>query len=387
MAKRIRNKKINVPFNLPHVGNEEFENIKDAQARGQLSGDGYYTKKCEAWIAKRLKARKALLTHSCTAALEMMAILSGVSSGDEIIMPSFTFVSTANAFVLRGAVPIFVDIRKDTLNINEMLIESAITRKTKAIMVVHYAGVSCEMDVIIKIAKRNNLLVFEDAAQSFLSKYKGRYSGTVGDMGAFSFHETKNIISGEGGALIVNNPKFVERAEVIREKGTNRNKFLRGEIDKYTWVDVGSSYLPGELISAFLFAQLRQSRIINRHRIKIWSYYLKSLKELEKKGYIVCPSVPENTDHNGHLFYIIVNKTAIRDRLIKHLRSKGVSTVFHYVPLHSSPAGVKYGRYEGSMKVTNNISSRLIRLPIYYDMKLAQARSVVKEIKEFYKTV
>lgn len=374
-----------VPFNWPHIGIEELSNIRKAHKMGQLSGDGYFTKACSLWIEKKLKAKKVLLTHSCTAALEMMAILANVGKGDEVIMPSFTFVSTANAFVLRGATPVFVDIREDTLNINEQLIEDAITKRTKAIVAVHYAGITCEMDEIRKIAKKYNLLVFEDAAQSFLGKYKNQYSGTIGDLGAFSFHETKNIISGEGGALIINSPQFIERAEIIREKGTNRSKFFRGEIDKYTWVDIGSSYLPGEIIAAFLLAQLKRSKKINDKRIKIWNYYYKNLADLERRGFIKLPIIPDGIDHNGHLFYILTKNSEIRSKLMAYLKSKGISSVFHYIPLHSSPAGLKYTKFVVSLKVTDDYSQKLVRLPLFYDMTIPQAERVVWEIKNFYK--
>lgn len=374
-----------VPFNLPHIGKEELSNIRKAHAMGQLSGDGYFTKACTSWIEKKLKAKKVLLTHSCTAALEMMAILANIGRGDEIIMPSFTFVSTANAFVLRGATPVFVDIREDTLNINENLIENAVTKKTKAIVTVHYAGVTCAMDKIKKIAKKYNLLVFEDAAQSFLGKYKNQYSGTIGDLGAFSFHETKNITSGEGGALIINNPQFIERAEIVIEKGTNRSKFFRGEVGKYTWVDIGSSYLPGEITAAFLLAQLKKSQRINDKRIKIWNYYYKNLADLEKRGFIKLPIIPNGIDHNGHLFYILTKNSEIRSKLIEYLKSKGISTVFHYIPLHSSPAGLKYAKFIGNLTVTDNVSQRLVRLPLFYDITIPQAEKVVKEINNFYK--
>lgn len=373
-----------VPFNLPYIGKEELSNIKRAHRMGQLSGDGYFTKACNFWLEKKLNARKVLLTHSCTAALEMMGILANVEKGDEIIMPSFTFVSTANAFVLRGATPVFVDIREDTLNINEELIENAVTKKTKAIVAVHYAGVTCEMDKIRKIAKKYNLLVFEDAAQAFLGKYKNKYSGTIGDLGAFSFHETKNVISGEGGALIINDPQFIERAEIIREKGTNRSRFLRGEIDKYTWVDIGSSYLPGELIAAFLLAQLRKSKKINKKRVAIWNYYYKNLADLERQGFLKRPTIPHKITHNGHLFYILTRDITTRPRLMEYLKSQDINTVFHYVPLHSSPAGLRYGKTSGSLSVTDDYSQKLIRLPLFYDMTISQAERVVKEIKNFY---
>ena len=373
-----------VPFNLPHIGKEELSNINKAHSMGQLSGDGHFTKECNLYLERKLKAKKVLLTHSCSTAMEMMAILINIKAGDEVIMPSFTFSSTANAIVLRGGVPVFVDIRPDTLNINENLIEDAITSRTKAIFVVHYAGVGCEMDKILQIAKKYNLLVLEDAAHGFLAKYKDRYLGTIGDLGAFSFHETKNITSGEGGVLIINNPKFIDRAEIIREKGTNRSKFLRGEVDKYTWVDIGSSYLPGEIMAAFLLAQLKKSQRINDKRIRIWNYYYENLAELEKRGFIKRPVIPDKIDYNGHLFYILTKNAGIRPKLIKYLKSKKISTVFHYIPLHSSPAGLKYAKFVGSLKVTDDYSQRLIRLPLFFDMTKAQLENVVEEIKNFY---
>jgi dTDP-4-amino-4,6-dideoxygalactose transaminase len=384
IKKNVNIPNVNVPFNLPHVGNEELTNIIKAHALGQLSGDGYFTKECNLWIEKKLNAKKALLTQSCTAALEMIALLSKVGIKDEVIMPSFTFVSTANAFVLRGTTPVFVDIREDTLNINEKLIEQAITKRTKAIMVVHYAGVPCEMDTINAIAKKHKLLVFEDAAQALLSKYRGKQAGTLGDLGAFSFHETKNVISGEGGALIINNERFIERAEIIREKGTNRNKFLKGQVDKYTWVDIGSSYLPGELIAAFLYAQLKKSEKINDKRVAIWNYYYKELSDLEQKGLLRRPIIPNEVTHNGHMFYILVETQIVRTKLIDYLSKAGINTVFHYVPLHSSPAGIKFTRFVGDMQITNGYSSRLVRLPLFYDMTLHQAQRVVVCLKNFF---
>lgn len=376
-----------IPYNKPHLTNKEIGYISHAHSLGQLAGDGFYTKKCHTLIEESMGCKKCLLTHSCTAGLEMMAILSNVKPGDEVIMPSFTFVTTANAFVMRGAVPVFVDIRKDTLNIDERLIEIAITPKTKAIVVVHYAGVSCEMDTINKIAKKYKLLVFEDAAQGFLSQYKGRYLGTLGDMAAFSFHETKNVISGEGGALIVNNKKFAERAEIVREKGTNRNKFMKGQVDKYTWVDIGSSYLPGEIIAAFLYAQLEAASSITKQRVKIWNKYHKKLEDLEKKGLIRRPFIPPYAQHNGHLYYIITKNTEIRNRLIGFLKKKGILAPFHYVPLHSSPAGKKYTRFVGTMEITDRIASTLIRLPLFYDITDKEIEYVAQSIYDFFKKV
>ena len=295
-----------IPFNKPHLTHKEMGYISNAHALGQLSGDGYYTKMCHKWFENNLGAKKALLTHSCTAALEMTAILSEIAPGDEVIMPSYTFVSTANAFVLRGGVPVFVDIREDTLNIDEKLIEQAITKKTKAIAVVHYAGVACEMDTILRIAKKHKLIVIEDAAQAFPAKYKNKFLGSIGDMGTYSFHETKNVISGEGGALILNNPKFIKRAEIIREKGTNRSQFLEGKIDKYTWVDIGSSYLPGEIISAFLMGQLENAMEITEKRLKIWNTYHKELEKLELEHKLRRPIIPKTCEHNAHMYYILL---------------------------------------------------------------------------------
>jgi dTDP-4-amino-4,6-dideoxygalactose transaminase len=314
----------------------------------------------------------------------MMAMLANINPGDEVIMPSFTFVSTANAVVLRGGVPVFIDIRSDTLNMNEKLVEEAITKKTKAIFPVHYAGVSCEMDTINAIAKNNKLLVLEDAAQGFLAKYKGKYLGTIGDLGAYSFHETKNVISGEGGAILINKSEFIERAEIIREKGTNRSKFFRGEVDKYTWVDVGSSYLPGEIIAAFLLAQIEEVKEITKRRLKIWNTYHTSLKSLEDKGIVRRPTIPEDCEHNAHLYYLVVNTGKSRDKLIKYLKQKNILAIFHYVPLHSSNAGKKFGRHVGDMKVTNSTSDTLIRLPIYYELTAAEVEYICTSINDFF---
>jgi dTDP-4-amino-4,6-dideoxygalactose transaminase len=355
-----------IPFNKPFIIGRELSLIADAVAQGHLSGDGAYTKKCNRWFEDKLGCGKALLTHSCTAALEMAAILCDLQPGDEVIMPSYTFVSTANAFVLRGAVPVFVDIRPDTLNIDEKLIEAAITPRARAIVPVHYAGVPCEMDAIMDIAKRHNLLVVEDAAQALLSTYKGKSLGTIGHFGCLSFHETKNIISGEGGALLINDARFVERAEIIREKGTNRSQFFRGAVDKYTWVDIGSSYLPSELVSAFLFAQLeRADEIINQRR-SICSSYAERLASLQQAGHMRLPNFDE--DSNGHMYYLLLDSLDTRTRLIAYLKAQGINPVFHYVPLHSAPAGKKYGRIASSMALTDELSARLVRLPLYYEM-------------------
>lgn len=374
-----------IPFNKPHLTHKEMGYISHAHALGQLSGDGYYTKLCHKWIEKHTGAKKCLLTHSCTAALEMTAILADFKPGDEVIMPSYTFVSTANAFVLRGGVPVFVDVREDTFNIDETLIEKAITKKTKAIMVVHYAGVGCEMDTIKKIAEKYKLLVIEDAAQGFSAKYKGKHLGAIGDMGTYSFHETKNVISGEGGALLINNKKFCEQAEIIREKGTNRSKFLRGEVDKYSWVDIGSSYLPGEIVSAFLMAQLEEGKEITAKRIKLWNQYHKAFKELEDEGFLRRPIIPKECEHNAHMYYIVLKDMDTRQKLINYFRSKDILAVTHYVPLHSSSAGKKFSRTVGKMTVTDMVAERLLRLPLYFDLTQDDIASVVTSLKTFFK--
>lgn len=354
-----------IPFNKPYMTGKELWYIAQAHNEGWLAGDGAFTKKCSEWLRSHTDARSALLTHSCTAALEMAAILAEISPGDEVIMPSYTFVSTANAFVLRGAVPVFVDIRSDTLNIDESLIEEAITERTKAIVVVHYAGVGCEMDSILEIANRHGLVLIEDAAQGLMSSYKGRPLGSIGDFGAYSFHETKNVISGEGGALIINHEKNADRAEIIREKGTNRSQFFRGQVDKYTWVDVGSSYLPSEVISAFLWAQLQEAREITRMRLDVWDQYNSLLQPLERDGLLRRPVIPAHCEHNAHMYYILLPSLTKRTRLMSDLKENGVHTVFHYVPLHSAPAGKRYGRTVGSMANTNELSDRLLRLPLW----------------------
>lgn len=356
---------MNIPFNKPYMTGKELWYISQAHAKGHLAGDGQFTKKCSTWLETRTGSHKVLLTHSCTAALEMAAILANLQPGDEVIMPSYTFVSTANAFVLRGAVPVFVDIRPDTLNIDETLIEAAITKKTKAIVPVHYAGVGCEMDTIMAIAHKHNLLVIEDAAQGIMSTYKGRALGSIGHMGAFSFHETKNIISGEGGALLVNDPAFAERAEIIREKGTNRSQFFRGQVDKYSWVDVGSSYLPSELVSAFLWAQMEEADAITQKRLAIWDKYHYGLAILEDQNYIRRPFIPPACRHNAHMYYIVLPDLASRTNAIDALKHKGIHTVFHYVPLHSAPGGLIHGDTRGKLDVTNGVSERLLRLPIW----------------------
>lgn len=371
-----------IPFNKPFIIGSELSYIAGAVAQGHLSGDGSYSKLCHSWFEEKLGARRALLTHSCTGALEMAAILCDIQPGDEVILPSYTFVSTANAFVLRGGVPVFVDIRPDTLNIDEKLIEAAITPHTRAIVPVHYAGVSCEMDRIMDIARRHNLLVVEDAAQALLSTYKGRALGSIGHFGCLSFHETKNIISGEGGALLVNDERFIKRAEIIREKGTNRSQFFRGEVDKYTWVDIGSSYLPSELISAFLYAQLEHADEITEKRCHICNAYASQLAPLQQAGKLRLPTF--DSDSNGHMFYILLDSLDTRTRLIAYLKAQGILPVFHYVPLHSSPAGRKYGRIGSTMAVTDDLSERLLRLPLYYDMSDENIARVSAAIHDFF---
>jgi dTDP-4-amino-4,6-dideoxygalactose transaminase len=358
-----------IPFNKPFMTGRELWYIAQAHTNGHLSGDGVFTKKCHAWIESNTGTKRALLTHSCTAAIEMAALLAGIGPGDEVIMPSYTFVSTANAFVLRGAVPVFVDIRPDTLNIDETRIEAAITPRTRAIVPVHYAGVACEMDTIMDIARRHNLVVIEDAAQGIMSTYKGRALGTIGHLGAYSFHETKNIISGEGGALLVNAPEFAERAEIIREKGTNRSQFFRGQVDKYTWVDVGSSYLPGEVIAAFLWAQMEEAQDITARRIAVWDRYHAALAPLEAAGKLRRPVLPEGCQHNAHMYYVLLDSLEQRTRVMASMKALGVNTVFHYVPLHSAPAGLIHSRAEGSMNVTDNLSERLMRLPLWIGLE------------------
>lgn len=353
-----------IPFNRPVATGKELDYIQDAISRSHLAGDGVFTERCQQWLADFIGAPAVLLTHSCTAALEMAAILVGIEQGDEVIMPSFTFVSTANAVALRGGTPVFVDIREDTLNIDEELIEAAITPRTKAIFPVHYAGVPAEMDRINDIADRHDLYVVEDAAQALSSKYRGRNAGALSDMAAFSFHETKNIVSGEGGALAINDPALIERAEIIREKGTNRKKYFRGQVDKYTWVDVGSSFLPSELVAAFLFGQLEQIETIQKDRIAVWQAYDAALRPFHNRG-IRTTLVPPNCEHNAHMFYLIMPSLDLRQELISRMKADGISTPFHYVPLHSAPAGLRLARTSGSMNHTDDLSARLVRLPLY----------------------
>lgn len=371
-----------IPFNMPHMTGKELYNIAQAHFNGKLAGDGPFTKQCHQWLEKNTGSAKALLTHSCTAALELSAILIETEPGDEIIMPSYTFVSTANAFVLRGGRPVFVDVREDTLNIDEKKIEDALTKKTKAIVPVHYAGVACEMDVISQIAKRNKLFVVEDAAQGIMSKYKGRALGTIGDIGCLSFHETKNLISGEGGSLLVNEKDFVQRAEIVREKGTNRTQFLSGAVDKYTWRDIGSSFLPGELIAAFLWAQFEEANIITQNRINAWQVYHALFKDLEDSGFIKRPYIPDNCEHNAHMYYLILDSKFDRSRVLSEMRKNKVEAHFHYVPLHRSPAGKKFGRSHGNLSVTDDLSARLIRLPLWFGITLDQQARVVATLKD-----
>lgn len=373
-----------IDFNVPpHIGKEE-QYIKQAIDNHKICGDGEFTKKCNAKLEQITGAKKALITTSGTSALEMSAILADIQPGDEVIMPSFTFVSTANAFVLRGAKIVFIDIRPDTMNIDEKLIEAAITDKTKAIVPVHYAGVSCEMDTICDIAKRYNLKVVEDAAQGVMSFYKGRALGSIGDFGCFSFHETKNYSSGEGGAVLVNNEKDVERAEIIREKGTNRSRFIRGQVDKYTWLDIGSSYLQSELNCAYLYAQIEDPYVIYNDRMNSWNLYYELLKPLMDKGYIELPVIPEGCVHNAHMFYIKVKDIEERTSLIDFLKTKGVGAVFHYIPLHSSPAGRQFGRFFGEDRFTTKESERLLRLPMYYGLSKTDTEYISECIFEFY---
>ena len=354
-----------IPFNRPAIVGGEFDNMCAAVTAGHLSGDGAFTKRCHSWLEARTGARKALLTHSCTAALEMAAILADVGPGDEVIMPSYTFVSTANAFVLRGAVPVFVDVTADTLNLDVAQVESAITARTRAIVPVHYAGVGCEMDEIVGIANRRGLIVIEDAAQGLMSEYRGRPLGGIGHLAAVSFHETKNVISGEGGALLVNDERFAARAEVIREKGTNRASFFRGEVDKYTWVDVGSSFLPSDMIAAFLHAQLEEADSLTRRRLAIWRRYHDAFADLEADGVVRRPIVPAHCRHNAHMYYLLLPTAELRATVLADLKRRGIGAIFHYVPLHSSPAGRRYGRAHGALAVTTDVSERLVRLPLW----------------------
>jgi len=374
-----------IPFNKPFIIGKEMHHISEAVSRYiHLAGDGWFTRKCQAWLEKHLTCRKVLLTHSCTAALDMSAILANIGPGDEVIMPSYGFVSTANAFVLRGAKPVFVDIRPDTLNIDENEIAKAVNKKTKAIVPIHYAGVGCDMHCIMQIARSHNLSVIEDAAQALLSKDGDRCLGTIGDLGTISFHETKNIISGEGGALLVNNEEMLERAEIIWHKGTDRARFLRGEVGKYTWLDLGSSFLPGELMAAFLYSQLQHVQTINARRRAIVKSYYKLLKPLENDKKLRLPGWKNFSQTNGHLFYIITKSREERSRLIEFLDAQGIQAVFHFIPLHSSPAGRRFGKAFGKLPVTEDISEKILRLPLYFEMTDNELRTVVTAIQNFY---
>lgn len=373
-----------ISFNVPPATGKELEYIGQAVELRKICGDGMFTKRCGKWLEERTGTSKALLTTSCTHATEMAALLAGISPGDEVIMPSYTFVSTADAFVLRGAIPVFVDIRPDTMNLDESLIEDAITERTRAIVPVHYAGVGCEMDQICELAGKYHLLVIEDAAQGMMASYKGKPLGTIGDYGCFSFHETKNYSMGEGGALLIRDPARIEQAEIIREKGTNRSKFFRGQIDKYTWVDAGSSYLPSELNAAYLWAQLELADEINEWRISRWNQYMELLKPLEEKGLLLLPRVPEGCVHNGHMFYIRVKDLEQRSLLIRYLDQQGVNAVFHYVPLHTAPAGERFGRFHGEDRYTTKESERLLRLPMYYGLREDQVSYVAEMLYHFF---
>lgn len=377
-----------INFNIPPFIGKEQQYIKEAiETNKKLCGDGPFTKRCNSWFEERFHTQKALLTTSCTHALEMAAILIDIQPGDEVIVPSYTFVSSVNAFVLRGATIVFVDIRPDTMNINENLIEDAITENTKAIVPVHYAGISCEMDKIMEIARKYNLYVIEDAAQGVMSSYKGQALGTIGDIGCYSFHETKNYSSGEGGAILIQNKDLIQRSEIIREKGTNRSKFLRGQVDKYSWVDIGSSYLPSELNAAYLYAQLEEADMINNNRLKSWKLYYYGLESLQKKEMIELPFIPKDCIHNAHMFYIKCKDLDERTSLINYLKEREILTVFHYIPLHTAEAGLKYSRFHCEDKCTTMESEKLLRLPMYYGLKVEEIEYVVENIKEFYGTL
>lgn len=373
-----------INFNVPPYVETAMDYIAECVKNQKICGDGAYTQKCNKWIEDKTGTAKCLLTTSCTHATEMAALLADIQPGDEVIMPAYTFVSTADAFVLRGAVPVFVDIRPDTMNIDEKLIEAAITDKTRAIVPVHYAGVSCEMDTIMEIAQKYNLVVIEDAAQGIMSSYKGKALGTIGDYGCFSFHETKNYSMGEGGALLIQDAANIEAAEIIREKGTNRSKFYRGQVDKYTWVNFGSSYLPSDMNAAYLYSQLEKADEINNARLACYDRYAQNLRELEVKGFIRLPVVPEGCVHNAHMFFIKAKDIEERTALIDYLKSNGVMSVFHYIPLHTAPAGLKYGRFHGEDKYTTAESERLLRLPMYYGLTLEQVDTICELVKQFY---
>lgn len=373
-----------INFNVPPYTGKEMEYIRQCVENQKICGDGEFTKKCNEWIEQRTGTAKCLLTTSCTHATELAALLSDIRRGDEVIMPAYTFVSTADAFVLRGATPVFVDIRPDTMNIDETLIEAAITDRTRAIVPVHYAGVSCEMDAIMELADRYHLLVIEDAAQGIMSSYKGKPLGTIGDFGCFSFHETKNYSMGEGGALLIRDKKYVEEAEILREKGTNRSKYFRGQIDKYTWVNYGSSYLPSDMNAAYLYAQLEMADEINDHRLECWNRYYDNLKSLEESGRITLPTVPKDCVHNAHMFYIKTRDMEERTKFIDFMKKSNILSVFHYIPLHTAPAGLKFGRFHGEDRYTTTESERLVRLPMYYKLTLEEVDYICDKVKEFF---
>lgn len=373
-----------IRFNVPPYVGKETEYMKEAIDSHKICGDGEFTKRCNAWIEEHTGTAKALLTTSGTQALEMAALLSDIQPGDEVILPSYTFVSTANAFVLRGAKLVFVDIRPDTMNIDEKLIEDAITEKTRAIVPVHYAGVGCEMDTIMDIAKRHNLVVVEDAAQGVNAFYKGRALGSIGDYGCFSFHETKNYSMGEGGAILINRPEQIEDAEIIREKGTDRSRFFRGQVDKYTWVNIGSSFLPSDINAAYLMAQLEMADEINENRLQSWARYNEGLQDLAQEGVIELPYIPEECTHNAHMFYIKTKDMEERKALISYLKERDIAAVFHYVPLHSAPAGLRFGRFHGEDRYTTKESERLLRLPMYYNLSESDQQKVIDAVHGFY---
>ena len=373
-----------IPFNVPPFVGDELKYVEQAIQNHKISGDGAFTKKCNAWFENRFAAQKVLLTTSGTSALDMAMLLCKFKAGDEVILPSYTFSSTATSILVGGGVPVFVDVRPDTMNIDETKIEAAITERTKAVVVVHYAGVACEMDAVTAIAKRHNLTIIEDAAQGVMSTYKGQALGTIGDFGCYSFHETKNYSMGEGGALIVKDPAFNERAEILREKGTNRSKFFRGQIDKYTWVDVGDSYLPSEINAAYLWAQLQRADEVNQNRLTTWQFYYDALKPLADAGKIELPTVPPECQHNGHMFWLKLKDLDERTKFIAHMRDNGIACVFHYVPLHSAPAGKKYCRFHGEDRYTTRESDRLARLPLYYGLKAEDAAQIVNAVKKFF---
>jgi len=373
-----------INFNVPPFTGKEYEYIKMAVDDQKICGDGQFTKKCNSWIEEKTGCSKALLTTSCTHATELAALLMDIKAGDEVILPSYTFCSTADAFVMRGATPVFVDIRPDTMNIDEKLIESAITKKTKAIVPVHYAGVSCEMDEIMAIAKRHNLFVVEDAAQGIMSTYKGQALGSIGDFGCYSFHETKNFSMGEGGAILLKEAAYIEKAEIFREKGTDRSKFFRGQVDKYRWQDFGSSYLPSELNAAYLWAQLELADEITKDRMASWNGYYEQLSILRDKGIAELPVVPEYCKHNAHMFYMKLENMEVRTKFIDYLKSKGIYSVFHYIPLHSAPAGEKYGYFAGEDVYTTKESERLVRLPLYYGLGAENVEYICEQVKAFF---